>query len=171
MPQQIIRIGVLGRSHPPVNRWADRVLRPFAVVTDPVAAEPGALLGSVDGVETRWLGEVSLLLHSGETGHYRDNLTAVQPSVWVAMDGDRVALASIDPYEGEGLAGDPGRVVEAVPMPGALLGSVTAFVDAHHVEEVFHKRKRAPADPDALSARAPRILPPEERWENRRGKR
>lgn len=171
MVQEVLRVGVLGRSWPPATRWGERTLRPFAVVTDLPALPHGALIGSIDGVETRWLGDHAVVLHDGETGHYRDNLSAQRPSVWVALDGDQVVVVTLDPYEGEGLAGDPERIVEAVEMPGNLRATVEAFVARWHEEIPFKKRKRTPAGPDAAAAPAPRILPEAEKWQNRTGRK
>jgi hypothetical protein len=163
MPRETLRIGILGRSHPPANLWADRVLRPFAVLMDPVALLPGALMSDIDGVRTVWLGDHALTLYHTETAHYRTNLSAARPSVWVSMEGDVVQAVTPDPYEGESLAGDPARLVDALEMPPALRAHIADFIARHHVEEPFHKRKRSPASPDT-DPRAPRILRPDQKW-------
>jgi hypothetical protein len=116
------------------------------------------------------------VLWSGDASHHRDNLASGRPSVWVALRGTDPARAeviavTVDPYEGEGLASDPELIVEAVPMPEAVARAVAAFAEAHFVDMPFKKRKRAPADPNAMEARAPRILQHDEKWENLRGQR
>ena len=78
-------------------------------------------------------------------------------------------LVTADPYEGEALASDPERMVEALPMPPAVAARIEAFIEAHHVEEVFHKRKRTPAT-SATDPRAPRILTEGDKWVQSRGK-
>jgi hypothetical protein len=93
----------------------------------------------------------------------------------VALRGDdpartEVVCVTADPYEGEGLASDLDLIVDAVPMPEAVQAAVAAFIDAHHVEMPFKKRKRLPADPNALVARAPRVLQPGESWQARKGR-
>lgn len=169
MPKQVFRLGVVAESRPPVTKWSGRILRPTSVMAVPPAMEAGATLSDRDGVQTIYLGDFAVLLHSGETRHYIDNLTAKQPSVWVAMDNGQVTLLTVDPYEGEALASDPQRLVEALPMPPQLAAAIDAFVQAHHVEEVFHKRKRVPAtaadDPGAR-----RVLQPEDKWVESRGR-
>jgi hypothetical protein len=174
MPVETFKVGVLARSHPPSSRWATRMLHPFGVLALVPETAPGTFLGEEDGVETWYLGAHDLTLYSGDTGHHRDNLTSQRPSVWVALSGAdkpatvRVRLVTADPYEGGGLADDPALVVEAVPMPDLLRAPIEAFIAAHHVEEVFRKRKRQPVDPDAaFSARAPRILREEDKWGRR----
>lgn len=159
MPKMTVTVGIVAASHPPASRWAQRVVRPVAVLDAPAAAPPGARLGPEGPVETWYLGPAAITLHHGDTGHYRDNLTAARPSVWVALAPGaplpRVALVTVDPYEGETLAGDEGLVVEALAIPPALAAAVAAFFEAHHVEHRFEKRRRDRANPDALGRRGP----------------
>jgi hypothetical protein len=166
MPKHVLRLGVIARSHPPANQWAERTPRPFAVMPELPPLARGALMGDHDGVQTHYLGDHALVLHSGETGHYRDNLSAARPSVWVVLDGGAVMLVTVDPYEGEALASDPMRMVEALPMPPAVQAAVAAFIDAHHVEEPFVKRRRTPGAPVA-DPRAPRVLSTDQKWSRR----
>lgn len=169
MPKEVVRLAVVGASHPPATRWGGRVLRPVAAMTDLPHLDEGELMSERNGIETRYLGDHSLVLHSGETRHYIDNLRARQPSVWVALDAGRVCVITADPYEGEALASDPERVVEAVPAPLVLAARIESFIATHHVEETFYKRKRVPAT-SASDPRAPRILPGEENWVATRGR-
>lgn len=169
MPQDILRLGVVAMSHPPATKWSHRVLRPVSVMMDLPPLKAGTLMADRDGVQTVYLGDHALVLHSGETRHYIENLRARQPSVWVAIDNGRVAVVTVDPYEGEAFASDPERIVEAVPMPAPLAVRLDAFIQAHHVEEVFHKRKRVPAT-SASDPRAPRILPQDAKWVASRGR-
>ena len=60
-----------------------------------------------------------------------------------------------DPAEGEAFTQTGDDLVEAVPMPQAVLEVVAAFVADHHVERPFVKRERSRADPQALARRAP----------------
>jgi hypothetical protein len=140
------------------------------------ATLPGTRLSDENGTETWYLGARDMVLWSGDAGHHRDNLGSGRPSVWVALRGTdparaEVVAVTVDPYEGEGLASDPDLIVDAVPMPEPVARAVAAFAEAHFVEMPFKKRKRLPADPNALTSRAPRVLPPEEKWENLHGRR
>jgi hypothetical protein len=169
MPRAVIRVAVVGVSHPPANRWAKRVLRPAAILGDVPMLGTGSTMAQQGDVLTVYMGDHAVQLHSGETRHYIDNLSAAQPSLWVAADGDRVQIVTADPYEGEALASDTERVVEALAMPAQVAAQIRAFVAAHHVEEVFHKRKRVPAT-SAQDPRAPRILKEAGKWVHSRGK-
>ena len=139
--------------------WASQAWLPVAVLPGAPELPAGTPLGRDGDDETFYAGAAEIALYAQATGHYRDNLTAAQPSVWVALRpvGDEIELASatVDPYEGEALAESIGDVVEAVPMPSALQDRLRAFFDAHHVERAFLKRQRDRADPEALGRRGP----------------
>ena len=169
MAQEAIRVGVVATSRPPVSQWGKRTARASAVLDVPPPLERGTRMRTEGEVWTIYLGDYGLRLHSGDTSHYIDNLRAAVPSVWVMMDGDEVRLVTVDPYEGEALAGDPERVIEAVPMPPGLAARIQAFVSEHHVEEVFEKRRRTRAtSPD--DPRPARILKDDEKWVQSRGR-
>lgn len=169
MPRDVVRVAVLGVSHPPANVWATRSIRPAALMMDLPSLEPGTLMSEREEVRTYYMGDHAVVLHSGETAHYINNLRAARPSIWVSCAGSEVRLVTADPYEGEAMASDPENIVEALTMPVPLARRIEAFIAEHHVEEVFHKRKRVPAtSPD--DPRAPRILRDEEKWVQSRGK-
>jgi hypothetical protein len=176
MPQETLRVSVLAIRRPPVTRWGKGELRPIAVLPQEPDAAAHTLLSTEDGVETWYLGGRDLVLYSGDTSHHRDNLDSQRPSVWVAMRGQdpkRAVIVDVtaDPYEGEGYASDMDMMVEAVPMPEAIRTHIAAFIDAHHVDMPFKKRKRLPVDPNAMTARAPRILQQHDKWVNTPRKR
>lgn len=169
MPREVLRLAVLGVSHPPANVWARRVVRPAALMAEIPPLERGALMTEQGEVRTYYMGDHAVVLHSGETSHYIDNLRAARPSLWVSCDGDTVRLVTADPYEGEAMASDPERIVEALAMPPAVAARIEVFIAAHHVEEVFHKRKRVPVNMDH-DPRAKRVLTDGEKWVQSRGK-
>jgi hypothetical protein len=155
MAQTHLRLAVLARSRAPVSRWAERGFVPLSVSLAPPDAAPGSRLGPAGDDETWYAGEHDLRLHSGDTGHYRDNLASGRPALWVALRRGGLAIVALtaDPYEGEALAGDDGLAVAAVAMPGPVAATVAAFTALHHVEQAFEKRKRKRADPEALARR------------------
>jgi hypothetical protein len=164
MPKLYRQVGIVTVSRKPVTRWATRGFAPHSVLPDVPKTAPGERLSPPGDVEFYYAGAFQVMLHSGETGHYRDNLLA-RPSLWVAMRPDRaegVTLVTADPYEGEALAGDVGLVVEALEMPAPLRLWIEGFVALHHKEEVFEKRKRRPADPEAMARGGKRVLDKDE---------
>ncbi|MFN4058022.1 MAG: DUF3305 domain-containing protein [Roseinatronobacter sp.] len=169
MVQKILRVGVVATRRPPVTRWGAGELRPTAILPAEPDLQAPYRLSEQDGVETWFLGARDVVLHQGDTGHHQDNLQSGRPALWVALRGQdpmraELVCVTADPYEGEGLVADLDLKVEAVPMPEPLQEAVADFVARYHIEIEFKKRKRLPADPNALVARAPRILQPEEKW-------
>lgn len=157
-----LTLGIVARRRETDNRWAPVAWAPSAVLPAAPAVAPWTRLAAEGREETWYVGPATLSLHPGETAHYRDNLGSGRPSVWVALRraGERLSVAAVtvDPYEGEALAGDEALLLEALPMPSEVVDLVDSFVARFHVEREFYKRKRKPADPDALARRAPRVL-------------
>jgi hypothetical protein len=173
MVQKVLRVGVVATRRPPVTRWGKGELRPSAILPAEPAVQAPYLLNTQDSVETWYLGARDVILYQGDTGHHHDNLHSGRPALWVALRGQdplsaEVVIVTADPYEGEGLVADLDLRVEAVPMPEPVQAEVADFVARYHIEIEFKKRKRLPADPNAMVARAPRILQPEEKWGARR---
>jgi len=158
MAQDYRTVGIVVARRRLKSPWASYAWLPLAVLPAAPELPVGASLGQEGEEERFYAGPGTVTLNASETGHYRDNLAAAQPSLWVALRpvGDEVEFASVtaDPYEGEALTESMGGIVEAVPMPADLRSWVEAFVEAFHVERAFFKRKRDRADPDALARRA-----------------
>jgi hypothetical protein len=154
MPVSHMMVGIVAARKQLSNPWVDHEWVPEAVLPGVPAAEPGTLIGREGTAEHFYLGPAPLSFHSGETAHYRDNLTSGRPSLWVALrqgeDGRwGVAGVTADPYEGEAYVDVVTDRVEALPMPHEIMVELQAFFDAHHVEETFFKRQRDRHDPDA----------------------
>jgi hypothetical protein len=148
-------VGVLVAKRSLKGPWASHAWMPLAALPAAPEAAPWTRLGTQGDDETFYAGPAEVSLHTAATGHYRDNLTSDQPSLWVVLRpvGDEVELASVtaDPYEGEALAESIGAIVETVPMPPEIQRRLQAYFDAFHVERAFVKRRRDRADPEALA--------------------
>lgn len=147
MAVQHMTVGVVATRRKLNNPWVDFEWTPEAILPGLPAVDPGTVIARDGPHESHYLGPAELTFHSGETAHYRDNLTSGRPSVWVALrdNGDgvwRVAGVTVDPYEGEAYADVVGDRVEPVPMPHDVMVELAAFFEAHHVEQTFFKRKR-----------------------------
>ena len=85
-----------------------------------------------------------------ETEAYRVNLSNQRPCVYVVLrlaeevdDPEvRAVFATVSPYEAQDYLDTGEDIVEAVPMPDAMIAWVQKFIDTHHVDEPFKKRKR-----------------------------
>ncbi len=164
---QYMPVGVVLRRTPGVTRWAKHAWRAVAVL-------PGA--GPADWRELRREGEtveyhaatVPLELYRAETEAYLHGITAREPSVYVVMRkivGEHpfeVALVTASPYEAQDYCDSGEDVVEKVPMPQGLLAWVGDFVERHHEDEEFVKRRRknAKVDGEQDGIGDPRIVKP-----------
>ena len=149
-------IGVVIRKQPGVTRWARWIWRAVAVL-------PGA--GPADWLEMRRDGEaveyhaatVEMEVHRKETEGYRVALSNDPPSVYVILrpnedpDAEQdvdVFRVTVSAFEAQDYMDSGEEIVEAVPMPPELIAWVSSFVEIHHVEEAFVKRKRRRWDED-----------------------
>lgn len=141
--------------------WVDWLWRPVELVPGLTAEPRPRLLVEGEGWSRWLLGNATLELHRKETADYRLALSAEPPQLYVVLrrvEDDpehpwRPFLVTASPFEAQVYA-EPGEdIVEAVPMPEAALAFVQAFVERHHVDQPFLKRRRKAADaaPDAAS--------------------
>jgi len=141
-------LGIVLRKQPGVTRWAKWVWRAVAVL-------PGA--GPANWRELRRVGEavefhaatVPLELYRTDTEAYLTELSTKVPSIYVVMrenteleSGLEVVLATASPFDGQDYADNGEDIVELVPMPPALKALIREWVDLHHKEEKFVKRRR-----------------------------
>jgi uncharacterized protein DUF3305 len=154
-----IPVGVVVERRKAVSPWIDYVWRPLAVLAGEPETAPWTVLAAGEDVTTFYAGAASVDLYRSETTYYRDNLSIDAPLLWVALrptGGEPpydVLIVTANPAEGEGLTEPATDLVETVPMPDLIRDAVAAFVAEHHVEQVFFKRKRDRADPEALARR------------------
>lgn len=145
-------LGIVVRRTPGVTRWAAWSWRAVAVLPGAPQADWRELRREGDVVEYH-AATVTLELHRTLTEAYLNGISAKIPSVYVVMRAvpvgtDRskppleVVLATASPYEAQDYADIDDDIVEKVPMPEGLVAWVRDFVEAHHEEEVFRKRRR-----------------------------
>ena len=143
-------VGVVLRCQPGVTRWARWIWRAVAVL-------PGA--GPAEWLEMRRDGEVveyhaatvEMEVHRKETEGYRVALSNEPPSVYVVLRQTEaedapheveVFRVTASAFEAQDYLDSGEEIVEAVPMPPELIAWLSAFVERHHADEVFRKRKR-----------------------------
>jgi hypothetical protein len=156
-----ISVGVVVERRKAASPWIDFTWRPATVLSGRPDAAPWTVLAADAEAATFYVGAADIGLYRTETGRYRDNLASGAPSLWVALRPtggeppyDLMAVTA-DPSEGESFTQAGDDLVGAVPMPASVREMIEAFVAEHHVVEVFQKRKRDRADPEALARRGP----------------
>lgn len=145
-----IPVGVVVERQDIDNPWQRWRWRPVAVMTGEAPAASGSELLRGEGFVRYFAGTLPLELHRKETEAYRRNLSNEPPTIYVALRSDsavtgdmqyRPVEVTASPYIAEDLL-DGDDIVEALPMPEGLIAWVQAFIDKHHVDEPFVKRKR-----------------------------
>jgi hypothetical protein len=153
-----IPIGVVVAKVKIDHKWADWSWRPVAIIPGAPPVNGWKEIDSGEGWTHYHCGTLPLTLYRSDTEAYKVNLSDTPPKVYVVLrrndEGgeDRpyfVETVTASPYEAQDFV-DPGEdIVEPVPMPPGLAAWVQAFVDEHHVEREFKKRRRDRPDPDA----------------------
>ncbi len=128
------------------------------MLPEPSAAEPGTLIGRAGETALFYGGPARIEAHPLETQYYRDTTScpARRASGWCCVRSrerlPEIVKVTCDPTEGEGFTETGWDTVNMVPMPEAIEAALAAFIDAHHVDDPFVKRKRDRQDPEALAA-------------------
>jgi len=152
-PLMRIPVGVIVERRKAKSPWIDHVWRPLSALAGRPETAAWTPLDVSDDVATFYAGGADVELFRSETTFYRDNLASGTPLLWVVLRPtgieppyDLIAVTA-NPSEGEAMAGPGTDLVDTVAMPDPIRDAIAAFVDEHHVEQVFYKRKRDRADP------------------------
>ena len=145
-----IPLGIVLRKSPGVTRWARWVWKAVAVLPGAGPANWRELRRESEVVEYH-AATVPLELWRTDTEAYLTELSTKVPSIYVVMrestepdaeHGLEIVLATASPYDGQDYADNGEDIVELVPMPEALMALIHEWVEKHHEEEVFVKRRR-----------------------------
>jgi hypothetical protein len=140
-------LGVVIRRVPGVTKWAKHVWKAVAVLPGAGSAHWKELRRDGDAVEFH-ASTLPLELFRTDTEAYLHGLSAETPAIYVVMrpsennDPLDVLLVTASPYEAQDYADTGEELVEKVPMPDGLIAWIRDYVEAHHEDEVFIKRRR-----------------------------
>jgi hypothetical protein len=159
-------LGVVIRRTPGVTRWAKWAWKTVGVLPGAAASDWRELRRDGDSAEYH-AATPTLELHGAETDAYIHGLAAHVPCVYVVLrKGEEaggppleVVLVTASPYEAQDYADSGEEIVEKVAMPEGLIAWVREFIQTHHVEEEFKKRRRdrVRTDKVELSVGDPRV--------------
>ena len=133
------------------NPWQAHEWRPVAVIPGAGPTTDWKVLEEGKGWTRFLAATLPLELHRKETEAYRVNLSNEPPVVYVILnpdedpdsDGEVIPhQVTASPYEAQDYLDCGDIIVEGVPMPEGVVAWVQAFIDRHHVDEPFKKRKR-----------------------------
>ncbi|MET0444377.1 MAG: DUF3305 domain-containing protein [Pseudorhodoplanes sp.] len=156
-----VPLGIVVSRRKADSQWIDYTWQPSDILVGQTETAPWTRLSDDGNTATFYAGSAVLELFHGEASSYRDNL-AGDNSLWVVLrpaPGEfpyELARVTADPTEAEAYAGAGDNIVEILSMPEVLRDLVAEFVAEHYVEQPFVKRKRKPADPEAMAPHRPR---------------
>jgi hypothetical protein len=152
--QESLPLGIVLERRRIDNPWKDFDWRPVAVIPGAPACDPEGdwrVLGEGEDWIHYHGGTLSLELFRRETEGYKVNLSHDPPRLFVVLRGGEDAegphevvpfLVTACPYEAQDYLDSGEEIVEAVAMPPDVIAFVQTYIDRHHVDEPFKKRKR-----------------------------
>jgi hypothetical protein len=157
MPLFTTEIGVVMERRKAKSQWIDVIWEAYGVLATPPDTARGTPLGDAGDGALFYAGPMVLEAHTKETANYRTNLMSGTPKVWVVFRKQaddslpEIVKVTVDPHEGEAFSETGWDMVHVVPMPEAVEIALVDFIAAHHVDEVFLKRKRERYDPEIMA--------------------
>ncbi len=151
--EKTLQFGVVVERRKIDNKWQDYAWRAIAVIPNAPETDGWKPLYTGDNWIHYHARTLKLELFKRETQGYKVNLSMPQPSVYVVLRAGEEAdeeevepcLLTVCPYEAESYIESGDEIVDGVPMPEELIALLQDFVDEHHVEQVFKKRKNKKA--------------------------
>ncbi len=140
-------LGIVIRRVPGATRWVKHVWKAVGVLPGAGEAQWKELRAEGDVVEYH-AATLTLELFRTDTEAYLHGLSAKVPAIYVVMResaGDQpldLVLATASPYEAQDYADTGEELVEKVVMPEGLIAWIRDFVELHHQDDVFIKRRR-----------------------------
>lgn len=161
MVEETLLIGLVVERVKPGSQWADPSWRPAAVFPVPPDTPLWTPLGKSGDNDLFYAGPQTVTLYSTETANYQTNLAA-GPKLWVVLRAETaeppldVVAVTADPAEGEAFTETGTDIVETIAMPLEISAVVSAFVENHHVERPFFKRRRDSREMDVIGGKPER---------------
>jgi len=144
-------VGVVLERREIDNPWQSHSWHTVEVIPGAPPVDEWRELAQGEGWTRYHAATLEVELFGGETEGYRYNLSNATPAVYVVLrpsdeaePGVEPFLATVCPYEAQDYQESDDETVDPVPMPADMIAWVGHFVDEHHVEQPFHKRKRKP---------------------------
>lgn len=150
-----ISLGIIVEKRKSTHPWGDWIWKPVAVFMNaPEEASWSELIRGEDYIRYH-AATLPLTLHRKETEALRLNLMLDEPELYVVLQ-ENSDLSSDFPYVPHVVtassyhaqdfhdAGDD--IIEKVAMPDGVAALIQAFVEEHHEEQEFKKRRRDKLD-------------------------
>jgi hypothetical protein len=162
--EESLPLGVVLERRRSNHPWQDFVWRPVGVFPGAADRDPAGewtLLREGDGWAQYHAGTLRLSLFRRETDGYLLALSQEPPRLFLVLRTDDLDaahevtpfLVTASPVEAQEYLDGSDVMVEPVDMPPGVIGFVRDFVERHHVDVPFEKRKRKRASLDRAAPR------------------
>lgn len=146
-----LHLGIIVEKQKSTHAWGDWNWKPVAVfMTEPDDIEWAELTREETCVRYH-AATLPLVLHRKETEALRLNLMLEQPELYVVLQENEdiqsefpfvPTVVTASSYDAQDFHDAGDDIIEKVVMPEAVAAFIQAFVEEHHVEEKFIKRRR-----------------------------
>ncbi len=146
-----IPLGIVVEKRDSDHPWADCIWMPVSVFLNAAPTVKWEKLRSSPGCIRYHAGTLLLTLHRKETEALRANLMLPVPELYVVLQEDEDPHAEFpyfahavtaSAYDAQDMMDAGDDIVEKVAMPEVVAAFIQAFVEEHHVDQEFIKRKR-----------------------------
>lgn len=157
--QRTIPLGVILRRSPGVTRWAMWSWKAVGVIPGAPSADWHLL--RQDGESSEYhVATRALTLWRTDTEAYLTALADNPPSVYVIMRAlpetpERpldILSVTASPFEAQDYCDSSEEIVERIPISDGLIAWIRDFIDAHHNDVPFVKRRRDKLSVDAIES-------------------
>ncbi len=146
-----ILLGVVVERRQSSHPWANQIWVPVSVFSNADPIDSWRVMLDTPEISRYHAATMNLTLHRKETEAYVENLSLPEPELYVILQETedlnsefpyQVLTITVSPFEAQDYQDAGDEIIEKVPMPEEVAAFVETFVDCHHVEQKFIKRKR-----------------------------
>ncbi len=163
-----MNVGIVLERRDSDHPWETHVWHAVAVLAGADQTVPWTEIDQGEGWVRYHGGSLPIELFRNETEGYKYNLSMEHPSVFVVLREAELEeehdvfpfMVTVSPYEAQDYMDADVDQVYAVAMPDVVAAWVAEFVETHHVDEPFKKRKRKAFDPrkEGFDKPPPRVM-------------
>ncbi len=148
--RESLQLGVVVERRDSQSRWEDYDWYAVGVIPGAAPVDDMRMLCAGPGWVQFHAATLELELFRKETEGYKVNLSGDKPAVYVVLRRGEEAdepdvvpfCVTVCPYEAQDYLDSADDLVEGVAMPEPVIAFVRDFIEQHHVDEPFVKRKQ-----------------------------
>ncbi len=150
-----VPLGIVVEKRKSTHPWGDWIWKPVAVFMNAAEGVTWVELMRGEDYVRYHAATLPLTLHRKDTEALRFNLMLDEPELYVVLEesGDPDSDFPYEPhavtassYKSQDFNDAGDDIIEKVAMPEGIAVLIQAFVEEHHVEEEFKKRRRDKVD-------------------------